>query len=409
MKMGLSAWRRMLYSVLVLALPCGVATAQFESIARPAGTSPEAGAPGHAAPVHPDAAYPLLQQRGPDWYASPPCDTDPYCAGMPQSAAKRLRGNSAAQTSGFFGGADYLLIRPHFSEAIAFARGTQNLMAGTMNVVEEPLEFEYQNSLRATFGYRSAQGDTELRFTYWYIDTDTSVNGGGLAPGQFIVDPFGNMVGSAFVLNPGDARFDPTFTTPVGMGGESIATTASVRLNVFDLDLGVAVLPQNPSWLIDVRAGVRIAEVDQFYDSVIFDGNGAQLSRGDFTVDFVGAGPRLGGGISRIFGQDGQFSVFSQGSGALLLGQYDLAFSNSVGGFSGSQTQSMTRLIPVVDMEVGGAWQMTDRLTLSAGYLFQAWFDLGVSGGKFDGFFSGTDDANIMSFDGMFARAEVAF
>ena len=59
---------------------------------------------------------------------------------------------------------------------------------------------------------------------------------------------------------------------------------------------------------------------------------------------------------------------------------------------------------------------------LSAGWLVQAWFDLGVSGGTFSGqnlpavgfppiqnVFGGADDANIMGFDGVFVRAEYNF
>ena len=77
--------------------------------------------------------------------------------------------------------------------------------------------------------------------------------------------------------------------------------------------------------------------------------------------------------------------------------------------FRASQSSSMTRLIPVAEAEVGGMWQPSDRLKLSAGWLFQSWFDLGTSGGTFGGFFAGADDGNTMSFDGLFLRGEVGF
>ncbi len=41
--------------------------------------------------------------------------------------------------------------------------------------------------------------------------------------------------------------------------------------------------------------------------------------------------------------------------------------------------------------------------------MFQAWFDLGASGGTFGGFFSGADDANVMSFDGLLVRGEFTY
>jgi hypothetical protein len=73
----------------------------------------------------------------------------------------------------------------------------------------------------------------------------------------------------------------------------------------------------------------------------------------------------------------------------------------------------------VLESELGASWQPNDRWRLSAGWLVQAWFDLGVSGGTFSGqnlpavgfpaiqnVFGGADDSNIMAFDGAFFRAE---
>ena len=71
-----------------------------------------------------------------------------------------------------------------------------------------------------------------------------------------------------------------------------------------------------------------------------------------------------------------------------------------------SQTEGLTRTIPAIEMEVGTDWQLTDSLNFTAGWLFQAWFDMGTSGGTFGGYFAGADDSNIMSFDGLFLRGE---
>jgi hypothetical protein len=64
-------------------------------------------------------------------------------------------------------------------------------------------------------------------------------------------------------------------------------------------------------------------------------------------------------------------------------------------------------------------WRPTNRFNVRAGWLFQAWFNIGTSGGGFDGenlplapvdtAFGQTDDADIMSFDGLFVRAEYSF
>lgn len=299
---------------------------------------------------------------------------------------------------GFFGGADFLLIRPHFSEAVAFARGAAGL--ASLQTAAEPLDFDHDGSLRAFVGYRDGQGEGEIRFTYWNLQGDTATAAGTLGPGEFIVDPFGNLFG-----------IDPTggaapFYQP---DGDSIATRASVDLNIFDIDMATSVYLKNPNWSLDVLAGVRIVDVDQSYDSVIRDAGNNVLAGGAYSVDFSGAGPRFGAGLRRIFGRDRQFSVYGNGAGSLLLGQYDVAFGAHAGAFQGGQTEQMTRLIPVVDMEVGGAWRLNDRFTVTGGWMNQAWFDLGTSGGSFSGLFTGADDANIMSFDGVFLRAELAF
>jgi hypothetical protein len=61
---------------------------------------------------------------------------------------------------------------------------------------------------------------------------------------------------------------------------------------------------------------------------------------------------------------------------------------------------------------VGRATHGSDRWSVAAGWMIQAWFDLGTSGGTFDpllgpvAVFNGADDGNLMSFDGFFVRAE---
>jgi hypothetical protein len=72
-----------------------------------------------------------------------------------------------------------------------------------------------------------------------------------------------------------------------------------------------------------------------------------------------------------------------------------------------------------MEAELGASWQPSERLVVSTGWMFQAWFDLGTSGGGFSGanlpvapvptVFGQTDDSNLMAFDGLFVRAEFRF
>ena len=134
----------------------------------------------------------------------------------------------------------------------------------------------------------------------------------------------------------------------------------------------------------------------------------------------VGAGPRVGLETKRYIGQNRRLSLFAKSHGTLLVGEYDVRSSNSttvipLGAgpvpfpFRTSQAESLTRTIPVFDIEVGAAWEAGDNLTLAAGWLFQSWHDFGTSGGQFGGLFGGADDANIMSFDALTLRAELTY
>lgn len=334
---------------------------------------------------------------GPSGYADTFYDTQPInarCGGQCSGCDAPGCGGGG----GFFAGGEYLLIKPTFSEAVAFARGAAG--PASLQTAAEALDFDYDDSFRIFAGYRAGSGDGELRLSYWSLEADTAVGTGTPGPGEFIIDPFGNLFG-----------IDPTggaapFYQPTG---DSINTRASVEMDVFDIDFKTSVGLRNRTWNLDVLAGVRIAEVNQFYESVIRDAAGVVLAGGDYSVNFTGAGPRLGGGLSRSFGQDGQFNLHMNGAGSLLLGDYDVVFGASAGPFQGGQSEQMTRLIPVLDMEVGGAWQCCECVTVGGGWMVQGWGDLGTSGGSFSGLFTGADDANIMSFNGMFLRAEVAF
>ena len=76
-----------------------------------------------------------------------------------------------------------------------------------------------------------------------------------------------------------------------------------------------------------------------------------------------------------------------------------------------TQTFTNRQIIPVTDIEAGLTAQVTSHAAVSAGYLMSAWHDLGAR----DEDQLNTllpiayDDANILGFDGIFARVEVAF
>jgi hypothetical protein len=286
-----------------------------------------------------------------------------------------------------YAGGDYLLIRPTFSTAIAFVR-TNAGATGTgafeqLNAQE--LNFDYRSAFRVFCGYQF-DNCTALQFTYTNIDNRVDVNGAVdiTALGQTIIDPFGNTV----------------------KAGESILTHAVVRLNIYDIDLIHTIALGKGNFDINLLAGARIADVDQAYEAQIL---GVAPSVGDFTQTFTGAGPKLGVGVDWWLCSHRQLALYAKTDMALLLGGLDINTTVNLVGLTGQQSASRTRLIPVFETEVGLAWRPWPALTISAGYLFQAWFDLGTAGGTFGGQFTETHDSNIMSFDGLTVRACLNF
>jgi hypothetical protein len=295
----------------------------------------------------------------------------------------------------WFGGAEYRYIRPSFSEAVGFALVTDSFAGGFQRqVVAEELRFDYDSSARFFLGLHV--GDSQdIRFSYWNLDSDVNVSGIAGA-GQTIVDPFGNL----------------------GVAGSSISTNAGVNLNVFDLEYVQTMnFPcQNADFLYS--AGLRFANVEQNYDSTIRNAGNVATSVGVFAANYDGVGPyfSLTGSTSR----KQQFSLLGKAGAALLIGSYDVTSGVTIPGVAtGGQSADRIRAVPILEGELGGAWHPTDQFTLSVGWLFQAWFNIGTSGGTFDGeqlplapidtVFGQTDDADIMSFDGLFVRAEFNF
>ena len=312
-----------------------------------------------------------------------------------------------AESSGWEGhwffGADYLLTRPHFSEATAFVRGTQT--ASSFNATAQDLDFQYSSSFRIFAGYQFEGTDTQLRFTYTRFNNQTEEEAGNFSPGHFAVDPFGNVAGVATVINPSSAEFGQQL-----VGGNHIQASAVVDANIFDLDVIKPILWTCGGCEFKYTAGVRIAQIHQFYQSIVSE-SGSFFAGGIYAAEFTGAGPRIGIQSERYFGACRQFSLFANAAGSLLVGQYDTNFGQSTTGptFQATQNTDEIRVLPVAEAEVGAGWSPVPWLNVSTGWLFQAWFDLGGSGGTFGGFYTVTENSNIMAFEGFFLRAQLTF
>lgn len=281
-----------------------------------------------------------------------------------------------------YGGAEYLLLRTHFSQGIAFVEVGGSVVNGLPNqsVTAKEINFPYTSAFRVYMGYHLSQ-NAALQLTYFYLNNSTSVFGSP-GPGQTFIDAYGSQA----------------------TAGQTLGGTSLVRLNVFDLDL-VGRYPIGRQFVLRPAAGVRWADVRQHNDSTLSSALGP-LTVGTFNTHFSGFGPH-----GSLLGQaylapNSPFSLIARGAGSLLAGGYSNVSGAVISGVAGGQQVAHRFLtVPVVEAEVGGAWQPTPNLMFSAGWLWQAWFDLGVSGGTtYNGKYAEADSAGIMAFDGLFLR-----
>ena len=136
-------------------------------------------------------------------------------------------------------------------------------------------------------------------------------------------------------------------------------------------------------------------------------------------MNFQGGGLRTGLEGRRYFFKDGWLSLYGKGNLSLLYGTVDLVtirdvFDPSTPGapvVSNRQTFTNRQIIPVTELEAGLTAQATCHTAFTVGYLMAAWHDLGAR----DQDQLNTllpiayDDANILGFDGFFARVEFAY
>ncbi|MBI3836518.1 MAG: hypothetical protein HY288_01115 [Planctomycetia bacterium] len=316
----------------------------------------------------------------------------------------------------WYAGLDYLLIRPRFSQAIAESRttttadNTNTPTSSTSAAQDIQFPFKYQSSFRASLGYRLLDCGGDVSVTYWRLTGTAHVHDG---PSNLTGNP---SVSIASVLE-----------TNTQSDNEFFSTNSGVTANILDVDFAKCLSlggPRNPCdccfcprWDLRWSAGARIADVTRFNNNAFSDASGNHLEVANINARFVGAGPRVGLQGRRYFGRTGLLSVYAKANTALLIGDYRTTRSKTEFNTAPAptefdiQTGTMSRIIPVTDIEIGGSWQVAPYTFLSAGWFFQAWWDLG-QGETIDNRVTGftpLDTSNILGFDGLFARGEILF
>jgi hypothetical protein len=315
----------------------------------------------------------------------------------------------------FFLGATYYYARPNFSEALAYIE-SQNPSLNPFTPGQTTFhmfDFDYNSSYGLDGGYRLCDCGGEIRFSFLRLNSGAEFSAAPEQAGDRIFSPYeidGNIQGRASTdLKSYDLGFSKTIPLGSPLGCCNTGCCDSV-----DCGDGCG-CGWCPAWDLTWSVGLRYIETDWSRGTQAFDDDGIFIDAAGVQMDFHGAGPRVGVLGRRYFGCNGWFSLFAEGNIALLLGNTDLNIQ-TFGQGDPVSPDAITRakalnVIPATDIEVGGTIHIRNRFNLSAGYFFAAFHDLGMRDEyDFNQFqVSHLDDANILSFDGFFARAELTF
>lgn len=267
----------------------------------------------------------------------------------------------------FVFGADYLLLRPSFSNSTAMYQATA---VGGQSIALTPLnyDFGYASGVRGFIGYNFSD-DTLGRFSYLGIDAATSVAGTAT----------GNYVGGN-----GTAYIGPFYTEAIPATA-SITSTSNVSLDLYDLELARRFEIDEETdgaarWDTAGSAGIR------FMDSSVSTtvDNYCPLCPNYFVTTnriFQGVGPRLAIQGRRYLGPARRWSAFATGGAALLVGSFsnDDTRLTKVVNLLETQSTGGTLVVPNFDIALGTSWQWGPRTSISAGWMLMFFGNLGYS------------------------------
>ena len=336
-----------------------------------------------------------------------------------------LGGGLLSRPGQFFGGAEYIYARASFSEALAYVVTDVNDLpdVGGPDFVEH--DFGYESSYRFYGGYRFCDCGGEIVFNYARYKSGSDFNAVE-GPGLEILSPYevdapgtgvnGRLSGSAAVeINSYDLSFAKTI--PLGSLGSDCGCGDSIGC-------GDSCGSCCPAWDITWSAGLRFDEVEWARGTLATTSAGDQIDSATTRLNFEGAGARFGILGRRYIGRRGLLSAYAKGDVSLLVGNMDISTSTiqdpdgTAPFVAQSHRNSARRVIPVTEIEAGLTAHLGNHIQLSSGYFIAAWHDLGMrdeydfedaatGGSRFQ--LSHYDDANILGFDGFFARAEVSY
>lgn len=311
----------------------------------------------------------------------------------------------------FVVGAEYIYAQATFSDALAFVE--QDPVNG--GETWHQLDFDYESSYSVYGGLYFCDCGGAVLFDYTRLNSSASYD---VTSTNQIFVPFevdgpnnGPIRGRADVEID---SYDLSFAKTIPLGCLQTCDTACG--DCCDPCGGCAPCP---AWDITWSGGIRYANVGWNNGAQGFNGTTGLFDNGyASTLEFDGIGGRVGLLGRRYFGRRGLFSAYARGDWSILFGESEIEtiLSDVNAGPIAFSRKDNDATIPVTEIELGGTAHLGAHASFSAGWFWSAWHDLGMSP-TYDFEANGAnvfqtalyDDANILGFTGLFARAELAF
>ena len=325
----------------------------------------------------------------------------------------------ASSPSGFYVVADYLYVRASFSEAVAFIEEDfiQDTGENITTLDVHQFDFEYDSSFRVGGGLALGECcNQQVRFLYTRLSSDasTDIPEDAIIPFEVVVPPGGEAFADADVEID---SYDLDCAKTILLGGEQCRQCGDPCGDPCGGGVGCGdgcCAPRCPAWDLTWAGGIRVANAEWSRSYTAFDASGELSTDHTSAMEFDGVGPKISLEGRRYFFDNGAVSLYLKGDLSVLWGDLELQDIRTDEGGTAPDTitvQSIEcrHIIPVTELEAGLSGQVTCNSRLSAGYLLSAWHDLGFRN-EFDvvnpNFPLRYDDANILGFDGFFARYE---
>jgi hypothetical protein len=279
--------------------------------------------------------------------ASAPTLFSTHCAEAFASCDNRAEGCP----DGLFIEADYLLFRPRRRnlDFALLAPSNQGIAVGTI----ESVDWNTESGFRIGAGYLlPIQGwDVGADYTYFHSS------------------------GSRAVARTAGETLFATMTHPGGIEQVDTANaSSSLNYNVLDLEVGRG-LNVGDRFTLRLFGGGRFAWIDQS-ENAFYNGGDANHALASASVDFNGAGLRLGGEGRMNLGWG--LHLYAGGSGSLVVGDFRThRLETNAGGAvtNVDVSEKFDKVVPVAELGLGVGWEYR-KLQIRAGYEMTNWFGL---------------------------------